>query len=76
VFAGFNVGSSAKALNREINMDVCQLPGFTALHWVLPKHAEIPELYFLLMALLLGQPVREVPEKLQVQYSLCLMMVV
>ena len=66
MFAGFNVGSSAKALNREINLDVCQLPGFTALHWVLPKHAEIPELYFLLMALLLGQPVREVPEKLQV----------
>ena len=65
--SGFNVGTgNSKPGNREINQDVCQIPGFTALQWLLPKHAEIPELYFLLMALLLGQQVKELPSNIHV----------
>ncbi|XP_074647224.1 WD repeat and FYVE domain-containing protein 3-like [Tubulanus polymorphus] len=57
--------SNAKTQNREINLEVCHIPGFTALQWLLPKHANVPELYFLLMALLLGQPVKELPDNIQ-----------
>ena len=62
---GFNVGTSNnRGEKREINKEICHLPGFTALQWLLPKQAHVAELYFLLMALLLGQPVRKLPEKL------------
>ena len=64
---GFNVGSSSsKGQKRELNADMCHLPGFTVLQWLLPTHAHVSELYFLLMALLLGQPVKELPEKVEV----------
>ena len=58
--------SNGKSDKREINPEVCHLPGFTTLQWLLPKHAEVPELYFLLMALLLGQQVKELPQSTQV----------
>ena len=41
----------------EINRDVCSIPGFLMLAKLLPKHVDIPELYHLLIALLLGHPV-------------------
>jgi hypothetical protein len=53
-----------------VNQEVCHIPGFTALQWLLPKHAHVPELYFLLMALLLGQQVKEMPEKVQVSLEI------
>lgn len=55
---GFNVGSVAD--NREkyqINRDVCSVPGFLTLDKLLPKHIDIPEIYHLVIALLLGHPV-------------------
>ena len=42
------------------------MPGFTVLQWLLPKHASVPGIYFLLMAMSLGQHVRELPENCQV----------
>ncbi|XP_066304852.1 WD repeat and FYVE domain-containing protein 3-like isoform X4 [Branchiostoma lanceolatum] len=63
---GFNVGAGpSKSQNREINKEACQLPGFMVLQWLLPKHAHIPELYFILMALLLGQSARKPPKNPQ-----------
>ncbi|XP_053559369.1 WD repeat and FYVE domain-containing protein 3 isoform X2 [Bombina bombina] len=65
---GFNVGRSAggRSTLREINRDACHFPGFPVLQSLLPKHTNVPALYFLLMALFLQQPVTELPENLQV----------
>ncbi|XP_077999760.1 WD repeat and FYVE domain-containing protein 3-like [Glandiceps talaboti] len=68
VVLGFNVGktsSGAKGAGREINMEACHLPGFAMLQCLLPKHANIPELYFLLMALLLGHSKHKLADKLE-----------
>ncbi|XP_063105434.1 WD repeat and FYVE domain-containing protein 3 isoform X2 [Cavia porcellus] len=64
---GFNVGRSAggRSTIREINRDACHFPGFPVLQSFLPKHTNVPALYFLLMALFLQQPVSELPENLQ-----------
>ncbi|XP_014865507.1 PREDICTED: WD repeat and FYVE domain-containing protein 3, partial [Poecilia mexicana] len=64
---GFNVGRSAggRSTVREINKDACHFPGFPVLQTLLPKHTNVPELYFLLMALFLQQPVTELPDSLQ-----------
>ncbi|XP_066568174.1 WD repeat and FYVE domain-containing protein 3 isoform X2 [Amia ocellicauda] len=69
---GFNVGRSAggRSTLREINRDACHFPGFPVLQTFLPKHTNVPELYFLLMALFLQQPVTEMPENLQVNFDL------
>lgn len=66
--SGFNVGRSAggRSTVREINRDACHFPGFPILQSLLPKHTNVPALYFLLMALFLQQPVTELPENLQV----------
>uniref|UniRef100_A0A803TVV1 WD repeat and FYVE domain containing 3 n=1 Tax=Anolis carolinensis TaxID=28377 RepID=A0A803TVV1_ANOCA len=65
---GFNVGRSAggRSTVREINRDACHFLGFPVLQSFLPKHTNVPALYFLLMALFLQQPVTELPENLQV----------
>ncbi|XP_076854600.1 LOW QUALITY PROTEIN: WD repeat and FYVE domain-containing protein 3 [Brachyhypopomus gauderio] len=64
---GFNVGRSAggRSTLREINRDACHFPGFPVMQTLLPKHTNVPELYFLLMALFLQQPVTELPDCLQ-----------
>ncbi|XP_036384178.1 WD repeat and FYVE domain-containing protein 3 isoform X2 [Megalops cyprinoides] len=64
---GFNVGRSAggKSTVREINREACHFPGFPVLQSFLPKHTNVAELYFLLMALFLQQPVTELPDNLQ-----------
>ncbi|XP_045551374.1 WD repeat and FYVE domain-containing protein 3 isoform X1 [Salmo salar] len=69
---GFNVGRSAggRSTLREINRDACHFPGFPVLQTLLPKHTNVPELYFLLMALFLQQPVTELPDSLQVHFDL------
>ena len=59
-------GSTSKLQSREVHADVCHLPGFQSLQWLLPYHAHLPELYFLLMALLLGQPAGTLPSKIHV----------
>lgn len=69
--SGFNVGRSAggRSTLREINRDACHFSGFPVLQALLPKHTNVPELYFLLMALFLQQPVTQLPDSLQVQVS-------
>ncbi|XP_071808138.1 WD repeat and FYVE domain-containing protein 3-like isoform X3 [Asterias amurensis] len=70
VVLGFNLGKGKKGLqNREINQETCHMPGFTVLQWLLPKHASVPGIYFLLMAMSLGQHVRELPENCQLDLN-------
>ena len=68
VLTGFHVGGAiAKMGHYEVNREVCLVPGFMQLQWYLTNHAEIPELYLLLMALLLGQRVGKLPAEMQVR---------
>ncbi|XP_038062031.1 WD repeat and FYVE domain-containing protein 3-like isoform X2 [Patiria miniata] len=70
VVLGFNLGKGKKGLqNREINQETCHMPGFTVLQWLLPRHASVPGIYFLLMAMSLGQQVRELPENCQLDLN-------
>ena len=65
---GFHVsGAVARIGNYEVNREVCLVPGFSQLQWYLARHAEISELYLLLMALLLGQRVNKLPNEMQVR---------
>jgi hypothetical protein len=36
------------------------------LQWLLPKHANVPDVYFILMAMLLGQQIKSLPTDVQV----------
>ena len=66
---GFHVGSAlGRMSNYEVKRESCAVGGFAQMQWFLPKHAEISELYLLLMALLLGQDVQQLPSKKQVRY--------
>ncbi|XP_055300472.1 WD repeat and FYVE domain-containing protein 3 isoform X2 [Sitodiplosis mosellana] len=42
----------------EVKTAVLRIPGFQYLEWLLPHHLVVPELYFLLTALIMGQPVK------------------
>lgn len=42
----------------EVKTAVLHIPGFQYLEWLLPYHLDIPEIYFLLTALIMGQPVK------------------
>ena len=65
---GFHVGGAvAKMDHYQVNKEICLVPGFTQLQWYITNHAEISELYLLLMALLLGQRVNQLPNKMQVR---------
>lgn len=46
---------------REVKSELLRVPGFHRLNWLLPQHIDVPEVYFLLMALMMGQPVKLLP---------------
>ncbi|XP_032825005.2 WD repeat and FYVE domain-containing protein 3 isoform X1 [Petromyzon marinus] len=63
---GINVGrSGGRSSVREINREACHVPGFAVLQAFLPRHTAVPQLYFLLMALLLQQPIARLPGDLK-----------
>lgn len=43
----------------EVKTAVLHVPGFQYLEWLLPHHLDVPELYYLLTALIMGQPVKQ-----------------
>uniref|UniRef100_A0A8C4PW64 WD repeat and FYVE domain containing 3 n=1 Tax=Eptatretus burgeri TaxID=7764 RepID=A0A8C4PW64_EPTBU len=54
---GINVGwSGSRGQMCEINREATHLPGFAVLQAFLPRHTSIPEIYFLLISLLLQRP--------------------
>lgn len=67
--AGLNISTKNTGQKRELNQEVCKVPGFTELQWLLPKHSNIPEVYFLMMALLLGQHVDKLPSDVEVRQT-------
>jgi hypothetical protein len=66
ILPGLNIGTSNKGHKRALNREVCQVPGFNVLQWLLPKHANVPDIYFILMAMLLGQQIKSLPTDVQV----------
>lgn len=69
IIAGLNISTKNTGQKRELNQEVCKVPGFTELQWLLPKHSNIPEVYFLMMALLLGQHVDKLPTDVEVRQT-------
>ena len=57
-------GGGGGQMKGQIRQDIFAVPGFQLLNWLMPYHTEIPEVYFLLMAMALGQPVKTLPEAL------------
>jgi len=47
-------------------MEALNIPGFQQLSWFLSYHTELPELYYFLMALMLGQPAKTIPNEKKV----------
>lgn len=45
----------------EFKSEAFHIPGFQYLYWLLPSHLDIPEVYFLLTALMMGQPAKLLP---------------
>ncbi|KAK3895111.1 hypothetical protein Pcinc_001157 [Petrolisthes cinctipes] len=56
---GYSVGSVVRSLS-EIREEAWHMPGFQVLTCLLPRHIHVPQVYYLLLALLLGQPVKNV----------------
>ncbi|XP_045600783.1 WD repeat and FYVE domain-containing protein 3 isoform X4 [Procambarus clarkii] len=56
---GYSVGTVVRSLS-EIREEAWHVPGFQVLTWLVPRHIHIPQVYYLLLALLLGQPVKNV----------------
>lgn len=64
---GYQLGTSpGNQKSQEIRLDALHVPGFQRLAWQLPNHLEVPEVYFLIMALMMGQPVKLLPADLKV----------
>lgn len=47
----------------DIKSEALQIPGFQYLSWLLPHHLDVSELYFLLTALMMGQPAKMLPRE-------------
>nr|XP_018916724.1 PREDICTED: WD repeat and FYVE domain-containing protein 3 [Bemisia tabaci] len=60
VVLGYHLGTTAPK-SRDYRADALNVPGFQHLAWLLPLHIDVPEVYFLLMALMMGQPVKLLP---------------
>lgn len=50
-------------------MEALNIPGFQHLAWFLSFHTELPELYYFLMALMLGQSAKTIPNEKKVNIS-------
>ncbi|KAL1139731.1 hypothetical protein AAG570_006709 [Ranatra chinensis] len=59
VLAGCQLGAAIP--KREARIDNVGAPGFQQLSWLLQHHVEVQQIYFLLMALMMGQPVKLLP---------------
>ncbi|XP_067008592.2 WD repeat and FYVE domain-containing protein 3 [Anabrus simplex] len=63
VVLSYQLGATApkSPIPREVKSEALHVPGFQRLSWLLPQHIDVPEVYFLLMALMMGQPVKLLP---------------
>lgn len=67
----YQLSPSLQKTNKDVlnKIEALNIPGFQHLSWFLPCHTELPELYYFLMALMLGQPAKTVPNEKKV--SIC-----
>lgn len=61
VVLGYQLGTAIPKNHRDIRNEAVNVPGFPRLIHLLQQHIDIPEIYFLLMALMMGQPVKLLP---------------
>ena len=59
------MSSTNKIKQMRIRQDIFIIPGFQMFNWLMPKHIAIPEVYFLLLAMVLGQPVKTLPDRVK-----------
>ncbi|XP_059488715.1 WD repeat and FYVE domain-containing protein 3 [Neocloeon triangulifer] len=67
MLAGYQIGSPLNKSGPQSPKltDLSNVHGFQRLEWIMPQHIAIPEVYFLLVALVMGQPVRLLPADLK-----------
>lgn len=66
-----HVGCHQQMSTGEIKPSGLHVPGFQHLGWLLPQHIDlVPELYFLFIALMMGQPVKLLPTDSKVNMEL------
>ncbi len=46
-----------------IRQELFSVPGFQQLNWLMPSHVDIPESYFLVIAMVLGRTLKDLPEE-------------
>lgn len=60
VVTGYQLGTAVPK-SRDVHSDALTVPGFQHLAYLLTQHIDIAQVYFLLMALMMGQPVKLLP---------------
>lgn len=70
----YQLSPSLQKTNKEVlnKMEALNIPGFQHLSWFLSYHTELPELYYFLMALMLGQPAKTIPNEKKVSVFLAM----
>uniref|UniRef100_A0A8D8WKM9 WD repeat and FYVE domain-containing protein 3 n=1 Tax=Cacopsylla melanoneura TaxID=428564 RepID=A0A8D8WKM9_9HEMI len=68
VLASPQIGAVSKS--RDIRNEALTVPGFQHVSWLLPAHLRIQQVYFLLIALLMGQPVKHLPDDSKLELEL------
>ncbi len=58
---GQSSSTTSKATRRGIRQELFTVPGFQLLNWHMASHIEVPEVYYLVIAIVLGQPVKALP---------------
>lgn len=57
---GYQLGTAVPK-TRDVRLEALNVPGFQRLAYLLTQHIDIAQIYFLLMALMMGQPVKLLP---------------
>ena len=57
------VSQNNKIQQMRVRQDIFSIPGFQMFNWLMPRHIAIPEVYYLLLAMVLGQPVKTLPDR-------------
>nr|XP_037269371.1 WD repeat and FYVE domain-containing protein 3-like isoform X4 [Rhipicephalus microplus] len=67
VLLGFNVSTANNkgSGSQSIRIEAYQVPGFQQLQWLMCQHVTVPDIFFLLLAMLMGRPVSRIPCGLQ-----------
>lgn len=62
------MGGSTPTKLLPVRQEGSNVSGFHSLSCLLTRHVEVPEIYFLLIALVMGQPVKLLPAEPKVSY--------